>query len=149
MDYQEEYFEKNRNWHSEDSRKKSFYTDLLFKKIKQGKIETIFDIACGNGLVLLSFVKNKNFKKVLGIDISQKVIEMAKQNDTEKQVEWKVADIFQEDLEKFDLVLALDIVEHIDDKKFLEKIKNNGKYFIFKVPIEENFLNTFLKKNFF
>ena len=129
--------------------KNLFILIYYLKKIKQGKIETIFDIACGNGLVLLSFVKNKNFKKVLGIDISQKVIEMAKQNDTEKQVEWKVADIFQEDLEKFDLVLALDIVEHIDDKKFLEKIKNNGKYFIFKVPIEENFLNTFLKKNFF
>ncbi len=146
MDYQKEYFEKNKNWHASDSEEKAFFINLLFQKIKKENIETVLDIACGNGKVFLSFIKDKNFKKLLGLDISKKAIEMAKKNDLEKKVEWRVADIFQENLEKFDLILGMDIIEHIDDKNFLEKIKNNGKYFIFKVPIEDNFLNTFLKK---
>ncbi len=146
MDYQEEYFEKNKDWHLADSFEKARQVNLLLGKYNDLEIKSVLDVACGNGLVLLHFLENKNFEKVLGVDISQKAIELARKNDKDKKTEWRILDILKNDIEKFDLILALDIVEHMDDKLFLKKIKNKGKYFIFKVPIENNFLNIFLKK---
>ncbi len=146
MDYQEEYFEKNKDWHSVDSFEKARQVNLLLGKYNDLEIKSVLDIACGSGLVLLHFLENKNFEKVLGVDISQKAIELARKNNKDKKTEWRILDILKNDIEKFDLVLALDIVEHIDDELFLQKIKNTGRYFIFKVPIEDNFLNNFFKK---
>jgi SAM-dependent methyltransferase len=146
MDYQEEYFKKNKDWHSADSFEKVRRVNLLLEKHRDFKIKTVLDIACGNGSILLHFLKNKNFEKVLGVDISKKAIELAEKNDKEKKADWRILDILKDEIKKFDLVLALDIVEHIDDKLFLQRIKNKGRYFIFKVPIEDNFLNIFFKK---
>lgn len=147
MDYQEEYILKNKDLHSEDSFEKARNVSKLFLKYKKDlKVNTILDIACGNGLVLLNFLGDKYFQKVTAVDISKKAIEMAKLNDKKNKVGWHVLDILKDDIEKYDLVLSIDIIEHVDDEFFLKKIKNFGKYFIFKVPIEDNFLNTFLEK---
>lgn len=96
----------------------------------------ILEIGCGTGGLTKHLVK---YGKVTGFDISEDAIEYCKSAG--------LKDVFVQDMntfnpqnyqEKYDLVLALDVLEHIQDdvgamKKVYQILKNNG-LFIINVP---------------
>ena len=62
------------------------YIDLLMNNFPDGKCDWIADLGCGNGT--LTFLLSKIGKNVIGIDASSEMIELAKQKDVEKRIEW-------------------------------------------------------------
>ena len=97
---------------------------------------SILDIGCGGGLI--SVPMKKLGANVVGIDASLKNINVAKIFSKEKNLEIKYICSSPEKLKikkKFDVLLMLEIVEHVDDinlfiKQSSKFLKKNGLMFI-------------------
>lgn len=79
------------------------------KKIKPGKI---IDLGCGEGF-LESYLKEKKLKiKITAVDINQEAIKYAQKNNP--GIKFLTGDIFNLKIkEKFDLVMMLEVLEHL------------------------------------
>ena len=101
-----------------------------FKKLK------ILDIGCGGGL--LSEPMSRLGAKVTGIDASEKNINIAKIHSLKKKLNINYICSSPENLktnEKFDVILNMEIIEHVDDVSFFLKnctkfLKKNGLMYI-------------------
>lgn len=100
------------------------------------KIE-ILDVGCGGGLVSEQFAKLG--AKVTGIDASEKNIKVASIHAKKSNLDINYINTSSEELEKetkkFDVVLALEIIEHVADvEKFIEScsklVKKDGLLFV-------------------
>ena len=95
----------------------------------------ILDIGCGGGLI--SEPMARLGAKVTGIDASEKNINVAKIHSKKSKLEINYINKSPEQLEnikKFDVILNLEIVEHVDNVEFYIKscrnlIKKNGLMF--------------------
>ena len=96
----------------------------------------ILDIGCGGGL--LSEPMSRLGAEVTGIDASQENINIAKIHSLEKKLKIKYICSSPEKLftkDKFDIILNMEIVEHVDDVNFFIKncvkfLKKNGIMYI-------------------
>ncbi len=92
-----------------------------FRKLK------ILDIGCGGGL--LSEPMSRLGADVIGIDASQQNINVAKLHSSKKKLKIKYICSSPEKLnikEKFDIILNMEIIEHVDDVNFF--LKNSSKF---------------------
>lgn len=144
MDYQKEYINKNPDLHNSDLQSK---VDAIKQAVGSKKqFDSVIDVACGSGNILLNISSHFRSKKLLGVDISRDIIAIAKSNDSKKKATWLVSDVFDLKPDKYELVLAIDILEHVDnDLAFLKQIKNLGNFIVIKTPIERNFINRFVR----
>jgi len=129
-----EYLKNNPTWHVEDSPWKA---KQIIKMLSRNQISpiSIAEVGCGAGEILnqlhLSMPNNVCFT---GYDISSDAISLAKQREKER-LEFKQEN-FLEINEKFDLLLMIDVFEHIDDYLgFLKLCKNKAKNTIFHIPL--------------
>lgn len=98
----------------------------------------VLDLGCGYGWHDRYAVEN-GASQVIGVDLSEKMLTVAKEKTSSKKIEYIQDDISKIDFEEdqFDIVLsslALHYVESFDDlvKKISKYLKSNGK-FIFSV----------------
>ncbi len=95
--------------------------DLPLRKLK------ILDIGCGGGL--LCEPMRRLGAEVTGIDASQKNIDIAKIHSSKKNLKIKYICSSPENLnikDKFDIILNMEIVEHVNDVNFF--LKNSSKF---------------------
>ena len=111
---------------------KNFKLSSSNKPLKKIKI---LDIGCGGGL--LSEPMCRLGADVLGIDASKKNIEIAKIHAKKNNLKIKYVCAVPENLKnkKFDVILNMEIVEHVEDVNFFiskssELLKKNGLMFI-------------------
>ena len=148
-----DYIKKNHSYHSEDSQFKwnNFAYILNLSNLNFKDVETIIDIGCGAGQILIeanksSLFNNKTIFK--GYDINPDAINLAKKNSD--KVSFFNQDFLNLDNEKGDLIIAADVFEHIQDKyDFLLKLKNKGNFFLFNIPLEISLFSMIRKKNIF
>jgi len=88
-------------------------TELLIYKIVnffKNKRINILDIGTGSGCILLSILKELNFSRGIGIDISPKAIQMAEANSENLQLfyrsKFKVIDVDKFNIGKYDLIVS-------------------------------------------
>ena len=88
-------------------------TELLIYKIIsffKNKRINILDLGTGSGCILLSIVKELNFSRGIGIDISLKAIETAKVNSKNlnlfNRTKFKVFDLNKYNIGKYDLIVS-------------------------------------------
>lgn len=97
--------------------------------------ERIFEAGCGTGqFAKMLMDNNKNYH--VGIDYSEKAIELAEKMNPENKDRFILWDLFKfDELEiDYDLFLCLEVLEHIDnDCELLQKIEK-GKKIIVSVP---------------
>ena len=119
-----------------------YIKDNIIKKFnlnssnKPLKTINILDIGCGGGL--LSEPMSRLGANVVGIDASKKNIEVAKFHAKKNRLRIKYICASPEILKiqkKFDVILSMEIVEHVEDinffiKKSSELLKKNGLMFI-------------------
>lgn len=112
-----------------------------------GENKTVLDIGCGAGI--LTNALSLKGHTVYGIDLSEKSLEIAKKRDLSKRVDYRVANAyalpFEE--EKFDVVCAMDVLEHVEDPSLLimqaaRVLKPNGLFFFH--TFNRNLLSYFL-----
>lgn len=122
----------------------SFFTKL-FTDYKIDKDGTALDFGCGSAKYTEFFAKN--FKKVIGVDISKSTIEKHKRNNKLDNVEYICANILDCKIkEKFDFIYDGGIFTCIKDdllvkemiKKLTSMLKNKNSIFLVKESIAEH-----------
>ena len=108
--------------------------DKLIRKIDIKENSDILDLACGKGVItnkLYSYSK----KKVIGIDLSQKMIEGALEKKDANN-EYVVGDFINYEFQKkFDLIVIFNAYPHFLNKEELFKkaynvLKDNGRFVV-------------------
>lgn len=99
---------------------------LLAKPFVKGK--RVLDVACGEGYGS-HLLKQWGADSVVGVDISVDAIEIATQSFKTEGVTFQVENVnlpLKLGRKKFDLIVSLETIEHVDDVEFfLNNIKNN------------------------
>ena len=130
-----EYYKNNPNWHVEDSPWKARQINKILSR-NPIHPNSIAEVGCGAGEILnqlrLSMPNDVSFT---GFDISSDAIRLAKQREKER-LEFKHEN-FLETNARFDLLLIIDVLEHVEDYLgFLKLCKSKAKYTIFHIPLD-------------
>jgi SAM-dependent methyltransferase len=130
------YYKNNPTWDVEDSAWKAKKIAKLVQK-NNIAINHITDIGCGAGAVIhelaLQFPLVTEFR---GYDISPDAIRLANKYSTER-TRFYNEDFTAMATSKTDLLLLIDVVEHVEDYYgFLKKLSSRSHYFIFHIPLD-------------
>jgi cyclopropane fatty-acyl-phospholipid synthase-like methyltransferase len=131
------YFEKNPTWHEEDSPWKA---KQIVKILKKNNIapSSICEVGCGAGEILNCLTNEYDDNKVTfsGYDISPQAFSICSKKER-KNLNFFLKDLFDEEQLKFDVTMAIDVFEHIEDYfSFLRKLKVKGSYKVFHIPLD-------------
>lgn len=131
-----EYLDHNPTWHVEDSPWKA---ENIFQMVSRHTLapKTICEVGCGAGEVLAQLQRRLPDEcRFWGYDISPQAYELSQPRANER-LQFKQADLFAEPEIVFDLVLVVDLIEHLDDYYgFLRKLKPRGRHFVFHIPLD-------------
>ena len=116
--------------------------DNIFNK------KNILDLGCGGGILTESLAKKG--ANITACDTSSSLIEIAKKRAAYQKlkINYKVgtAELFKKKKIKFDIIISLEVIEHVDDyKKFLRDIYTclNKNGIIILSTINRNFISYF------
>ncbi|HEX6108604.1 MAG TPA: class I SAM-dependent methyltransferase [Ktedonobacteraceae bacterium] len=130
------YLEKNPSWHVEESPWKAKHIIQIMRK-NHVLPETICEVGCGAGEVLKQLQEKMDKDcSFWGYDISPQAFELT-QSRANERLHFKLADIRQEKDTFFDLILVLDVIEHLEDYfSFLREIKPKSQYKMLHIPLD-------------
>jgi SAM-dependent methyltransferase len=119
------YAEKNPTWHEEDAPWKAAHVERMIKrnKLPHGRI---CEVGCGTGEILLSLEKAFPTSNLSGYEISPVAFGRAAAKET-SHTKFYLQDLLAESGLNFDLVLAIDVIEHVEDYiTFIKKLRSFG-----------------------
>lgn len=144
-----DYLTKNPTWHADESPWKAKYVLQMMRR-NHIATKTVCDIGCGAGEVLRLLQASIDPDCLFwGYDISPQALELAQKKANER-LHFKLADIRQEEDSHFDLILLMDVIEHMEDYfSFLREIRPKSPYKILQLPldisVQEVFLNNLVR----
>ena len=109
--------------------------DMIFRLIKDyDRNVEILDAGCSGG-ALIGFLMDRGFKNIEGVEIDKNAVKICRQKGINNV---RIADAEKTGFkdQKFDVIIASDILEHIKDEykalsEWYRILKPNGKLFIF------------------
>jgi SAM-dependent methyltransferase len=130
-----QYLEDHPDWHQADSPWKANQIMTMLRLTNQ-KPRTVCEIGCGVGAVLACLIERLPNITCLGLDISPQAIELARTREN-RSLQFQLTDAVNYKTDRFDLVLVVDVIEHVPDYLgFLKAIRQLGRSFIFHIPLE-------------
>lgn len=130
------YLEKNPLWHIDEA---PFKVRQILRMLKKNNLKprTVCEVGCGAGEVLRLLQKDLDESTSFwGYEISPQALEMCSSRANEK-LKFKLADISQEEGVFFDLLLVLDVLEHVENYfGFLNDIRSKGDLKMFHIPLD-------------
>jgi SAM-dependent methyltransferase len=130
-----QYLEDNPEWHAEDSPWKA---QQVLKIIRRNKLEfrTVCEVGCGAGQILVELRDHLPAEyQFFGYEISPQAYELCRPR-TGNRLSFFLEDLTAKEDADYDLVLAIDVFEHIPDYiGFLERLRDKGNYKIFHIPL--------------
>lgn len=131
-----EYFSNHPDWDIADALWK---TDVIAGLLQKNEVKPkeVIEVGCGAGENLVELLKrDSSIEKLTGYDISPQAIELAAKKASGK-ISFYKEDITRIDNVKSDLMLVIDVVEHVDDYYgFLRKLKSKSDWFVFHIPLD-------------
>ncbi|MEQ1545161.1 class I SAM-dependent methyltransferase [Methyloglobulus sp.] len=140
------YYKNNPTWDLEHSSFKARYVAQL---LRRNSIipNNILDIGCGVGGVLFEMSKIYSHANLTGYDVSPQAIHEGKKMFGNKITFISVDPASSNN--SYDLTMALDVIEHIEDYfTLMKEMKNLSENKIFHIPLEIN-LRWVLRPNLF
>jgi SAM-dependent methyltransferase len=130
------YLQKNPTWHVEESPNKAKHVLQLLRK-NSLQVHSVGEAGCGVGEVLrllqLEMPPDTDFT---GFDISPQAHELSEPRGNAR-LRFELADITQPCGLSFDLLLVLDVVEHLEDYfSFLRAVRTLARYKVFHFPLD-------------
>ena len=136
-----EYLEKHPTWHVEDSSWKASH--VLGAIMRNGLVPTtICEIGCGAGAIL-SELQNQLPESCTftGYEFSPQAFALCAGRENES-LHFSKDDGLAPDKPVVDLVLALDVMEHVDDyPQFLRSLRRHGRFAVLHVPLDLSLLS--------
>lgn len=108
-----------------DQFKSNKYLEKLIKLLKPGN--KILDLGCGAGRPIAKFLMDRGFK-VIGIDISEKQIKLAKENVPQAEFHAKDMDELKKEEYKVDAVVSFYAIFHIPREKHQDLFKKINSF---------------------
>jgi SAM-dependent methyltransferase len=127
-----------------------YMDDKLISCIEKDHLGDVAEICCGTGEALKLF--SHKIGRGVGIDISQKMLELAVKNNNQEKLLFMQGDALNLPLQdnKFDHVIMLGGIHHVNnrEKLFSEvyRILKPGGRFVFREPASDWFFWKFLRK---
>jgi len=141
------------SWHTEDSFWKANQLLKVFpQELVSGSIR-VADLGCGTGGILSNFCKileeteTASVISADGFDISEYALDNARR--TFPEYNFIKADITRIELsQKYDIVLLIDVIEHLDNPEtILDIAKKCADFILLHIPLEDNwYVNFHLKR---
>lgn len=132
----DEHLQKVPDWHTEESPWKVKHITRLLER-NHISPQTICEVGCGFGEVLRLMQENMSPDcEFWGYEISSSALEHAKER-ANSHLHFKLANLAQEPDVFYDLLLVLDVVEHVENYLgFMQQIRSKGQYKIFQIPLD-------------
>ncbi len=131
-----DYLSKNPLWHADES---PWKVREILRMLRRKRLNprTICEVGCGAGENLHLLQKNLDPDCVFqGYEISPQAFEMCKPKQNER-LHFYLADFTQEHDASYDLILLMDVVEHLEDYfTFLRNIHPKSRYKIIQLPLD-------------
>ena len=129
------YLKNNPNWQQEESPWKAQQVIDVIER-NDLHLASICDVGCGAGEVLRRVAEHlPGDITYSGYDISPQAIDLSAKNCA-KNISFHLGNVIEEEV-TFDLVMCLDLIEHIEDYiTFLRKIKTKARYKLFHIPLD-------------
>jgi len=140
------YIASNPSLHAEDSEFKMSYVAQLLEKVDWNRTRiNILDIGGGAGIlgkfVCEWFIKRGYTVSVHALDLSREMLEVQKKNNPYLE-KISAGEITLLGEEFFDLILMIDVIEHIEDcHQFAADLNKYAHYIIYNIPIEINLMD--------
>ena len=133
---QGEYANLNPSWHSEDS---SWKAQQVIKMLDRYKLRprTVCEVGCGAGEILKELHDSLDPSiSYVGYEISPQAYELCKPKATAR-LRFELKDILADGQLHFDLILLMDVVEHVEDCfAFLRGLKARSEFKILHIPLD-------------
>jgi trans-aconitate methyltransferase len=129
------YLAHNPTWHAEHSPTKARWIDDL---LKRNRLEprTIAEIGCGSGEILVELKKRRPEARFTGFEISPQAFAICSTKQA-PGLDFRLDDLLQAPSEPFDLLLAIDVFEHVPDYMgFLKALKGKAEHALFHIPLD-------------
>jgi SAM-dependent methyltransferase len=135
------YLAENPNWDRQDAPWKAAKVLSLLAD-HQISPTSICEVGCGSGDILAQLAKALPKARMTGFDVSPQVADFWKVHQQahgvgDGGIEFHLEDFHATNRQKFDVLLMLDVFEHVRDPySFLELSRPHASYFVFHVPLD-------------
>jgi hypothetical protein len=130
------YSRRNPSYHTEDS---AWKAQQIYKAIERNKLQprTVCEIGCGAGEILSRLqVFLPAETQLCGYEISPDAFALCESRRNDR-LRFFCEDLLSKDGEVFDLLLCIDVFEHVDDYLgFLRRLRSKSRHKIFHVPLD-------------
>ena len=142
------YSEKNPRFHEQDSPWKAQQVLKMMQR-HQLHVRSIAEIGCGAGEVLRQLQINlPDGMEFVGYDISPQAYALCEPKANE-HLHFYCEDLLTAGSDRFDLVLCLDVIEHVEDYLgFLRALRTKAAYQIFHIPLGLSALTVLRNRSF-
>jgi cyclopropane fatty-acyl-phospholipid synthase-like methyltransferase len=129
------YLRNNPDWHADDSAWKATHVAAMLTKHGIAP-KSVCEVGCGSGEILVQLAsKLPAGVRYAGYDISADAYALCSRK-AGGAFEFHHADLLETE-SHFDLVLAMDVFEHVEDYfSFLRKLRARGRHKLFHIPLE-------------
>jgi SAM-dependent methyltransferase len=124
------------SWHQEDS---SWKADRIKAMLERNGVQfaSLCEIGCGAGEILN--VLSRSFgagKQLYGYEISPQAFDLCCRK-AKPGLTFRLGELLAEDAQSFDVLLAIDVFEHVEDYLgFLKRLKPWSTYKVFHIPLD-------------
>jgi hypothetical protein len=129
------YDSANPTWHVEDSPWKARQIETILRR-NDIPANTVCEVGCGAGEILVQLQRTFPSSQFFGYDISPQAFSLS-QSRANARLQFHLKDLLAEQNAHFDVVLAIDVFEHIEDYlDFLKRLRARGTFKVFHVPLD-------------
>lgn len=129
------YKASNPTWHEEDAPWKAAQVESILRA-NDVTFATVAEIGCGSGEILVRLSKSFPEASFAGFEISPQAYEMALARQGPR-VTFHAKDVVNAPDCRFDTVLVIDVIEHVDDYiGFTRKVRELASRTVFHIPLD-------------